>query len=397
MDVGVTFVLVRVDVGGSIAKEMASDKFSTTYTFQAYATPKKRTLQPHSVNTGFTLTDAGNTVATQYQSKMQHLAGDSFISDIKYGAQLLVNLKVEYLNEQHKSDISGRLGVSYGIGPIGISVEGELRFIDEKIKQSVKITVQALQKGGDPKQLLKIIPDNIITCTLDNYEPCFDLFVEASNYAREEFGSQLNYLADYNVVSYTAKPYSRSSLEVRKLDAGSQEITLGTTYRSLWLNNAFKTSIGHEHRAKALLTKYNGFLTAQELANANHIKQSAYSNGLVYRQYATQCQDNPYGSACEDSWNAYLANCGSGNYPACIVNYSEGDLNVTSDDISKYFKCETARQAAASFGVETIENSLAIRELSLAPVFVDPSDPAAGVINWLPCKLALDTYGSAFD
>ena len=313
---------------------------------------------------------------------MQQLAGDSFISEVQYGAQLLINLKVEYLNEQHKSDIS---------------VEGELRYIDEQIKQSVKITVQAMQKGGDPKQLLKIIPNNIITCTLDNYEPCFDLFVQASNYAREEFGNQLNSLSDYNVVSYTAKPYAQSSLAVRKLDADSQEISVGTTYRSLWLNNAFKTSIGHEHRAKALLTKYNGYLTAAERANASHIKQSAYQNGQVYSQYATMCQDNPYGSACEDNWNDYLANCGSGSYPECIVNYSVGDLNVTSGDITKYFKCETARQAAASFGVETVENSLAIRELSLAPVFVDPSSPAVGVINWLPCKFALETYGSAFD
>ena len=269
--------------------------------------------------------------------------------------------------------------------------------IDEEIKQSVRITVRAVQKGGDPKQLLKIIPNNIITCTLDNYEPCFDLFVQASNYAREEFGNQFNRLSDYNVVRYTTNPYSNSSLEVRKLDVASQDITVGTTYRTLWLENAFKTVIGHEHRAKRVVNAYSAWLTGAQLTNAQNIQQGAYDNGLVYSKHATQCRDNPYGSACEDNWNDYLANCGTASYPACIVNYSVGDLNVAADDVTQYFKCETARQAAASFGVESNNTSLAIREISLAPVFVDPTDPAAGIISWLPCKQALTTYGGAFD
>ncbi|WMN61949.1 hypothetical protein NI389_19300 (plasmid) [Pseudoalteromonas xiamenensis] len=148
VDVDVGFPVIRVSAGGHLAKEMASTEFSNTYTFQASLTPKKRVLQPLDANAGFTLTPSGNTLANEYQSKLMSMAGDAFISEIEYGAQLLINMKIEYLSEQHKSEIGGYLGVSYGAGNIGIKVDGKLNYIDEDLKKSVRITVRALQKGG---------------------------------------------------------------------------------------------------------------------------------------------------------------------------------------------------------------------------------------------------------
>jgi hypothetical protein len=397
IDIDVSFPLVSVDAGGHIAKEMAASEFSNTYTFQAWLTPKKRTLVPHDTNVGFTLTTAGDTVANQYQSSMMKLAGDSFVTDIEYGAQLLINLKVEYLSEQHKSDIGGHLGVSYGVGPIGVSVDGELRYIKESLKQSVRITVRAVQKGGDPRQLLQIIPNNIVTCTLDDYEPCFDLFVKATDYARLDFGNQFNSLSDYHVVRYTTNKYANSSLEVRKLDAASQQIDLGTTVQTVALENNFKSAIGHEQRARSALSAYQSWMTTEQVNKVEAIKQAAYDNALVYSRYALECRNNPYGSSCVDNWNDYLANCGTGEYEACIVNYAVSDLNIDAGSVTPYFKCETARQAAANFGVETDTNSLALRNMSLAPVFVDAEDPAAGGLVWTVCDKALPSYGTAFD
>jgi hypothetical protein len=394
--IDISFPLVRVEAGGHIAKEMAASLFSTSYSFQAYLTPKKRTLLPFD-GIGFKLTPAGNTVATQYQGNMMALAGDSFVTDIEYGAQLLINLKVEYLSEQHKSDISGHLGVSYGVGPVGVSVDGELRYIDEDLKKSVRITVQAVQKGGDTKQLLKIIPNNITTCTLAHYEPCFDLFVQASNYARNDFGSQFNGLSDYNVVRYTAKPYGNSSLEVSKLDTADQVISVATNFQTLWLEEAFKSAIGHEHRARSLLTKYSSWMNDVQRDNAADVKQAAFDSASIYNKYAVECRDNPYGTACTDNWNDYLASCGTGEYPACLESYSVADLNVDVGGVSQFFKCETAREASANFGVEDNDTSIALRNMSLAPVFVDADDPASGVMLWTACTKTLASYGTSFD
>ncbi|ASD69799.1 hypothetical protein [Pseudoalteromonas piscicida] len=396
VDVDVGFPVIRVKAGGHLAKEMSSTEFSNTYTFQASLTPKKRVLMPADANIGYTLTPSGNTLANEYQSKLMSMAGDGFISEIEYGAQLLINMKIEYLSEQHKSEIGGYLGVSYGAGNIGISVDGKLNYIDEDLKKSVRITVRALQKGGDPKQLLSIIPNNIITCSLDNYEPCFTLFEQAVNYAKNDFGNQFNALSDYNVVRYKATPYEISSQDVRRLDSGNKDIRFETTYRTLWLEDQFKKSVNHEHRARGVLAQYASWMTDVQRQKAEGVQEAAYNNAWIYEQYARVCRDNPYGTACTDAWNDYLNTC-SGSGVGCIQNYTLADLNIPADNMTQYFKCENAREATANFGVEENHVSLGFRQLGWAPSFVDANDPAAGVMVWLPCKSALPTYGTAFE
>ncbi|MFC0119823.1 hypothetical protein [Pseudoalteromonas xiamenensis] len=396
VDVDVGFPVIRVSAGGHLAKEMASTEFSNTYTFQASLTPKKRVLQPLDANAGFTLTPSGNTLANEYQSKLMSMAGDAFISEIEYGAQLLINMKIEYLSEQHKSEIGGYLGVSYGAGNIGIKVDGKLNYIDEDLKKSVRITVRALQKGGDPKQLLNIIPNNIITCSLDNYKPCFTLFEQAVNYAKNDFGAQFNSLSDYNVVRYKATPYEVSSLDVRRLDSGNRDIRFETTYRTLWLEDQFKKSVNHEYRARGVLAQYASWMTEAQRLKAERVKDAAYGNAWIYEEQARICRDNPYGTACTDSWNDYLATCGTSGVN-CIVDYSLADLNIPADNMTQYFKCENAREATANFGVEDNNTSLGYRNLGWAPTFVDPDEPAKGLMVWLPCKTALPTYGTSFD
>jgi len=395
VDVDVSFPVIRVNAGGHMAKEMASTEFSNTYTFQASLTPKKRVLQPISSHNGFSLTQAGDTIANNYQGNMMALAGDTFVSEIEYGAQLLINLKIEYLSEQHKSDIGGYLGVSYGAGNIGISVDGKLNYIDEDLKRSVRITVRAMQKGGDPKQLLSVIPNNIVSCSLDNYAPCFNMFEQVVNYAKDEFGDQFNALSDYNVVRYKATPYAVSSIDVRRLDSADQEIRFETTYRTLWLEEQFKKSVNHEHRARSILAKYSSWMDDAQRIKAEGVKQSAYNNAWIYGEYATSCRDNPYGNACADNWDNYLATCGTTSIP-CVANYTLADLNIPAGNLTKYFQCESAREAAASFGLEDNDVSLGYRKLGWAPVFVDAEDPESGLLAWLPCKQSLPTYGSAF-
>jgi hypothetical protein len=396
VDIDATFPVVRIEAGADLAKEMTSTEFSNTYTFQAWMTPKKRVLKPHDNNVGYTVTSAGNTLANQYQGNLMAVAGDSYISEIEYGAQLLVNMRVEYLSEQHKLDIGGYIGVDYAKGNVGVSVDGQLRYIDEDLKKSVRISVRAVQKGGDPKQLLNIIPANIITCSLDNYEPCFELFVEAVNYANNDFSAQFNNLSDYNVVRYTANPYATSSLDVRRLDPADQPITFGTTYQTLWLESAFKTAISHEGRARSVLAKYSSWMDNTQRNAAEQVKKASYDSAWIYNEYALMCRDNPYGSACKDNWDDYVANCGTADFAPCLETYSVGDLNVEAGSLTPFFKCERAREATANFGVEDESTSIGLRELSLAPVFVDPADPASGLMVWIPCKQALPSYGSAF-
>ena len=151
------------------------------------------------------------------------LAGDEFVTSIEYGAQLFVNMHVEYLNSQDKREIGGYLGVDIAGGIV--NVQGELDFLDDQSKESVKITVRAIQKGGEPTRLLTIIPNNIVTCSLSYPQPCFDLFSQAIQYAKNDFRYQFNQLSDYNVVSYKTTRYDRSTADVKRLAPAYQTIS----------------------------------------------------------------------------------------------------------------------------------------------------------------------------
>lgn len=182
VDLTVEVPVVRITAGGHIAKEISVSDFGSSYTFHVSATPKKRHLEPNDSNQGFTLSPVGHAIATDYPLKLLELAGDEFVTSIEYGARMLVNMKIDFLNESSKSDIGGHLKVDLAGGVA--SVDGRLNFISEDEKNSVRITVRAMQSGGDPIRLLGILPDNIVTCTLNNPEPCFNLFAEAIDYAK---------------------------------------------------------------------------------------------------------------------------------------------------------------------------------------------------------------------
>jgi hypothetical protein len=243
--------------------------------------------------------------------------------------------------------------------------------------------------------VLQVIPNNIISCSLDNYAPCFNMFEQVVRYASDTFGDQFNALSDYNVVRYKATPYRVSSADVRRLDSADQVIRFETTYRTLWLEDQFKKSVNHEHRARSMLAKYGSWMTGQQLTKAEAIKTAAYNNAWIYSEYATLCRDNPYGNACADNWQDYSANCSATEVP-CLENYELADLNIPAEDVTQYYQCETARESAANFGLEVNDVTLGLRNLGWAPVFVDAKDPQMGLLAWLPCKKALPTYGSVF-
>ncbi|MEM9103392.1 MAG: internalin [Pseudomonadota bacterium] len=393
IDLEVNFPVVRVGAGARIAKESTASSYSSSYTFSLYTTPKKRVLLPKDPNIGFTLSPVGEKLANNFQLNLHDMAGDEFVSSIEYGAQIFVNMKVDFLDENSKSDIGGYLGVDIAGGVV--SVDGKLNFLDEDTKKSVRITVVAMQKGGDPKQLIRIIPNNIITCTLDNPEPCFQLFSEAIRYANSDFKTQFNSLSDYNVVGYQTTRYDKSSLELLRLVPEYQEIRFATRYKILELEDAFKQAALDEQRASDLLVNYYSWMPAEQRALVEDIKKAAYDNAWLYFDAARFCNNNPYGDACLDYWEQvenYCTTSGRG----CIVSYDINQLEVASPDVTRWFRCEVARQVASYSGLVADSQSLAYRKLRWAPVFIDNSEPNTGIYEWAPCEFALTTYGEYF-
>ncbi|AOT09951.1 hypothetical protein [Pseudoalteromonas luteoviolacea] len=393
VDVDVNFPVVRVSAGASLAKEMAASTYSSSYTFSASSTPKKHLYLPKNVNQGYTLSEVGENIANNYQTKIQTLAGDEFVTGIEYGASVLVNLKIDYGSNRDKSEIGGYLDVDLYGGVFNVG--GQLKYLKDDTKSSIKITVRAVQQGGDPKQLLSIIPNNIITCSLDNPKPCFDMFYEAVNYSKNSFRQQLNTLSDYNVVRYYTTRYDNSSLALRALVPEYQVVRNATKWLISELEDDFKQSILDEQRAQSLLNSYYAYLPEAQRTSVEQIKDYAYDNAWFFFNAAQFCRDNPFGYACENKVREMKQACEQRGR-ACPANYDVTQLQLPSSDSLDWKKCELARQEAVRSGVVTEDESAKFRNMRWAPTFIDVNAPARGILNWRLCEGALSTYGNAF-
>lgn len=394
VDADVNFPVVRVSAGASLAKEMASSTYSSSYTFSASSVPKKRLLLPVDTDRGFTLSAAGQDVASNHQSRIQNLVGDEFVSGIEYGANVMVNLKIEYGSNQDKSDIGGYLDVDlYG----GIfNVGGQLKYLQDDTRSSIKITVRAIQQGGDPRQLLTVIPNNIITCSLSNPEPCFDMFYEAVDYAKNGFRAQLQQLSDYNVVRYYTTRFDSSSAALKALVPEYQIIRNATKWLTTELEDDFKQAILDEQRASELLTSYYAYLPEAQRAEVEKIQTTAYDNAWFFYTAAEYCRDNPFGTACEDAYQQMKNECVARG-KTCPGVYDVNQLQLPGNGNLDWKQCELARQEAVRSGTIVEAESVKYRNLRWAPTFIDASRPALGLLNWRLCEAALSTYGETFE
>ncbi len=380
---------ISIGAGAHIAKKSAATEYASSYTFSASTTPKKAVLLPLDENDGFTLSPVGDVLAAEFQLDLEEMAGDEFVSSIEYGAQLFVNMKIEYLNRQDKQDIGGYLDVSVG-GVVG--VKGELNFISDEVKNSVKITVRAMQKGGDPKRLLEIIPDNIISCTLDNPGPCFDLFAEAIDYAKNKFVNQFDSLSDYNVVNYETSRYDKSPLDIRRLVPEYQDISFARDWRIIEATDDYRDAILDEQRASDLIAKYYSWMEGPQRVAVENIKEQAYNNAWLYYETIQYCRSHPYGDLCVEYWDRIdLCEVEGG----CITEYDRSYLEITRE-ASRVLQCENARARSAEQGVVSEVISRLYQNLRWAPVFVDNDNPSEGVLEWVACEFALTTYGNSF-
>ncbi|KNC67910.1 hypothetical protein [Pseudoalteromonas ardens] len=394
VDVDANFPVIRVSAGASLAKEMASSSYSSSYTFSASSTPKKRLYLPQDQNAGYTLSTVGQDIANNHQTKLQTLVGDEFVTGIEYGASVFVNLKIDYGSSKDKSDISGYLDVDLYGGVFNVG--GQLKYLKDNTKSSVKITVRAIQHGGDPKQLLSVIPNNIITCSLDNPTPCFDMFYEAVRYAKSGFNQQLNSLSDYNVVRYYTTRYENSSLPLRALVPEYQIVRNATKWLTADLEDDFKQAMLDEQRAQNLLNSYFAYLPESQRTAVEEIKDKAYNNAWFFFNAAKSCRDNPFGNSCETNIKDMKAACEKrGN--KCPATYDVTQLQLPSSNEFDWKQCEYARQEAVRAGAVSEEDSTRFRNMRWAPTFIDVTSPARGILDWRLCEGALTTYGTTFE
>ncbi|WDE07004.1 hypothetical protein SG34_009000 [Thalassomonas viridans] len=290
---------IQVSAGANYAKQTAADEFTSVYTMHVSVKPKKKVLLADP-DVGISPTQAALDWLANDPANIGDRVGDEYVSAIEYGANLMVNMVVEYASKEDKRNIGGYLDVSWA-GKV--SAKGQLQLLDEEVKQSVKITITAKQSGGDPTQLANILPDGIASCSLKSPEFCFDIFTQAVEYLNSNFPNQFATLENYNVERIHTQRYDESGSNARELipQAGYQEFSLLMRMKKRDLYDDYVTSILHHRRARSLLQNYASRLTPQQEDYIEQISEYSLDNASVYEMTLALCQSKPFADECQNS------------------------------------------------------------------------------------------------
>jgi hypothetical protein len=298
VDAGFKFPAVRVDAGANYAKDISADKYTGTYTVYSSIKPKSRILMPHT-DAGYQPTQAALDLAQAYPGNKAANLGDGFIQGFAYGSNVVINMKIDYRNESDKRTIGGYLSVDW-IGKV--KVDGQLQKIDDKTRQSVKITISGYQSGGDPNRLLDIIPNGIMQCTLLNPQPCFNLFESAVNYLKTDYINQFNSLDDYNVTDTYVAQYLDSGASLQQLipAQGYEAVNYLTKIVVKELTARWIEERLTYRRAKNLQRYYAAQFTAEQLNQLSEIESDSRANANLFADLVDYCERNPEGNYCID-------------------------------------------------------------------------------------------------
>ncbi|HET9239248.1 MAG TPA: hypothetical protein VFO10_18455 [Oligoflexus sp.] len=284
---------VRAGLGAQYAKENAATSSSTTFVFNWQMTKKRVAFDENT----YRVSDKGQQFINGDKSQLQERCGDEFITNVDYGASFFVTMKVDFLNDSDKTDIGGKLKLAVGKENIDlVKIEGELNKIDQKKKESVKLSIRARQVGGDPVQLTSFLSDNVVECTLANPKPCFDVYNQAIRYARTSVPTQLAGDAAFVPVRFLTKNYKESGLDELVPSGGYQFIDALTKAKRREIEAQYQQNLVDYQRAADILRKYSDYLEEAQIEVISNIKDITFNNAAILGDVSLTCFDAP--SSC---------------------------------------------------------------------------------------------------
>ncbi|PAJ76230.1 internalin [Pseudoalteromonas sp. NBT06-2] len=287
---------VKVGIGASYAKENAADEYTGTYTLYLSVKPKKKILIP-SDGSGLRPTQAAIDLVNAAPGDKFDNVGNEFVSAIEYGSQVMVNLKFEYKNDEDKVKWGGQLDVDW-VGKVSLS--GALEKVDDATKRDIKVTVSAIQFGGDTNALLSVIPDQLINCTMSDPTPCFQIFENTINYIKGNYINQFTSLDKYNVAKVYTNTYTRSGPELNQLvpDNPYPSRNVLTKMATKNLSESWINAILDNRRAENLLNFYTNELSSAHKTALENIRDDALFNSFLLADAVSYCNSNPIGDYC---------------------------------------------------------------------------------------------------
>ncbi|MBA8667207.1 hypothetical protein H1Q59_04800 [Holosporaceae bacterium 'Namur'] len=123
------------------------------------------------------------------------VCGDKYIDSYDEGASLIMSINLNFGSHYEKEEFKAKAGASWGNI---FSASGEIQKIANELNIGGSVSIQALQVGGDPSQLSKILEKDssgkyyVLSCDLKAMDNCINAASSLLNYAVNDFRTQIS-------------------------------------------------------------------------------------------------------------------------------------------------------------------------------------------------------------
>jgi hypothetical protein len=170
------------------------------------------TLLSYKLDTNASLTPIGINVQN-YDTRWTTTCGDEYVDEIVRGARLFFSIRIDFSSKEVKNEFDANFSIA---GPM-YSAKAAMKNASEQFSRDSKITVSALQIGGDATKFTALFPNPVdgkgsfVSCTLGDFSKCQEVIEAALKYAtdtRNGFPSQLSNKSSPSYVAYRTAAYS---------------------------------------------------------------------------------------------------------------------------------------------------------------------------------------------
>ncbi|WP_437603660.1 hypothetical protein WMF28_18945 [Sorangium sp. So ce590] len=376
ISLGVGFPTVKVEGKAEYANTNSATEYRETHTLSfKYLTKRKLTLG------SLELSESGRRYSTSAQHLLHERCKNEFVNEINVGLTFLATMSIEFKNKEDKERFAGSLKVDVLAGTV--QVEGSLAIADEKEKKSVRVTLSALQDGGDARQLASILRPEVASCDASNLAPCVEGFRHLISYGTQLPQQIAQMPATLKIISYHTASYADSGLD--GLVAGNTpevaDLTLAARER---IEDLLRRARKDHARASSLLG-YGELLSPEQHAKVAEVQQAAFENRRELTKALIYCFENPYmtknGSQMTHPCSDYASNVERGLRPI-----DRTLLEIKGAPSNAGVLCEAARLHALRTGALTQRQYDVYQRINYAPEYAVSHDRSSEIIGWGECE-----------
>lgn len=172
------FGAVEASASAQFMRNAASSAYSLSSVWVSeYKLPTQKLNAPKPNEIGRALAQNGD--------RWVETCGDEYVGEITYGARLFFSIRVDFSSTEEKQSFQAQFALS---GPL-FSANANLQQASQQFSKNAKVTVSALQFGGDVSKVTGLFADGdagragFVQCTLGSFSSCADVISAALKYA----------------------------------------------------------------------------------------------------------------------------------------------------------------------------------------------------------------------